>query len=176
MSDSIEYAGLPDPTGMIPQTDNADCTPEGLGDNADEDLDNRFNTPTEVTSSGRSPQSWFTGGGPDVTDFEGPTGGPTAMQPPGTDKSHPRTADYMASTRSEGSLKDLFCDKFQLLQRDLVENTTKVRTIDKLQVARLNFYRLWKCRKSSPLRSSSLCEAWIMELEQPQRRVEAHNL
>lgn len=142
ISDSIDYSGLLDPAEMIPQTDNADCTPEGLGNNADEDLDKPSNNSTEVISSGRSPQSWCTGGGPDVTNFEGPTGGPTAMQPPGTDKPHPRTADYMASTRSESSLKDLFCEKFQLLQQDLLENTTKVRTTDKLQVAGLKFYRL----------------------------------
>ncbi|KAG9511586.1 hypothetical protein KCV07_g10065, partial [Aureobasidium melanogenum] len=83
MSDSIEYAGLLDPTEMIPQTDNADCTPGGLGNNADGDLGNRFNTSTEVTSSGRSPQSWCTGGGPDVTDFEARQVAPLLCSRPG---------------------------------------------------------------------------------------------
>ena len=112
------------------QTKNADCTSEDFSSDIDGSLENSFHPP-RATSLGFSPRSRSTEGGVDLTNLQGQPSDEIVMKRAVTESLNPQATDYRRSTRSEEALKDLLCEKFELLYQRLLENSLKVRTVDR---------------------------------------------
>lgn len=132
-NDSPNHANITDLEEAMLQTRNADRTSEDFNSDIDGSLENTFHPPT-ATSSGSSPRSWSTEGGVDLTNLEGQPGQPgdeIVMKRAVTEAPNSQATDHRGSTRSEEALEDLLCEKFELLYQRLLENSMKVRTIDR---------------------------------------------